>query len=519
MTTLPTTIQEQIPLPGPLIGSMPSAPSKAITPADIISILRQRLVTIIILAILFSGMGVGLFFVLYFKFPSYRSESLIRCVSDAPKQSLEVTEGAMQDDPFTRFVQSQALFIKSYPVLSKVLKSAEVRNTSWFKSLNPDEQYLELENDLGCSAVRDTSYIRVAMSTRSIKDPAIIVNTIVQVYLDEVKERASNVYRQELNDYTREQDSYRDEVVKKNKQIQEYVATIAPGEAVENREGLGRGPLRQKLTEDQRVVQELELQVKELKSLSELYSDPTGTAVTAEDRMATEQDPRVHQYNNQVFLLEQELSLKEQQFGVNHREYRTMKARLDTVRKQLDRLRANKLRETIEFKAEQIETAYLNATNRLLTAQQALQKTEAQQADLERKISEYLSLIDERNLLIEIQNRLDEYIREIQRIVRERAAIRVSQAVPASKPLERSFPSLILLPGIVVLALASALGLAVGLELIDTSVRTSQDIVRHLNVAMLGSIPDVDDEEVEIETVETAVRDAPHSMITEAFRT
>ena len=36
---------------------------------------------------------------------------------------------------------------------------------------------------------------------------------------------------------------------------------------------------------------------------------------------------------------------------------------------------------------------------------------------------------------------------------------------------------------------------------------------------MLGVVPDVDDEEVPIDQVETAVRDAPQSMIVEAFRT
>ena len=225
------------------------------------------------------------------------------------------------------------------------------------------------------------------------------------------------------------------------------------------------------------------------------------------------------QYDNQVFLLEQELGLKERQFGINHREYKAMEIRLVEVRQQLEKIRANKLREILEFKAQQIETAYLNATNNLLSAQEELQEIEAEQSDLERKISEYVALLDDRDLLIETQNQIDEYIRKVERIVRERAAIRVSQAVPASAPLQRSFPSLILLPGIVILAFAGAIGLAIGLELINTSVRTPQDIVRHLNIAMLGSIPDVDDEEVEIENVETAVCDAPHSMITEAFRT
>ncbi len=518
MTTLPTTIQEQIPLPGPAFTNAPQATAKNITPADVIGMLRQRLVTIIVLSILFSAIGVGLFFLMYFKFPRYSAESLVECISDAPKAGLQINNQAMADDPFTRFVQSQALYIKSYPVLKKTLQDSEVRNTNWYKSLDQDEHLLELEGDLRASPIRESNYIRVAIATAAPSDPAIIVNTVVKTYLEEVKERASSVYRQELTDYNREKAGYKDQLTKKNQQIQEFVGTLPPGEAFENRDGRGQGPLRERLSESQKTVQLFELQVRELKSMSDIYSDPTGMPVTPEDRLIVENDEKVRQYDNQVFVLEQELGLKERQFGVNHREYKAMQNRLEEVRRQLDKIRANKLREVLEYKSQQAETAYLNATNNLLSAQEKLQEVEAEQADLDRKISEYRVLLSERDLLIEIQNRLDEYIREIERIVRERAAIRVFQAVQASPPLERSFPSILLLPGIVILALAGAVGLAVGLELIDTSVRTPQDIVRHLSIAMLGSIPDVDDEEVEIENVETAVRDAPHSMVTEAFR-
>ncbi len=518
MTTLPTTIQEQIPLPGPVINNGPQATSKTITPADIIGMLRQRLVTIMILSILFSGMGVGLFFLMYFKFPRYSAESLVECISDAPKAQLEVSNQAMADDPFTRFVQSQALYIKSYPVLKKALQDSEVRSTNWFKSLDQDEHLLELESDLGAVPIRDSNYIRVAIATSTPTDPAIIVNTVVKTYLEEVKERASSVYRQELTDYKREQAGYRSQLVEKNQQISDFVETLPAGEAFQQKEKLGQGPLREKLLEAQKNVQFYELQVKEMKSLRDIYSDPAGMPVTPEDRLIVENDQKVLQYDNQVFVLEQEMRLKKQQFGVNHREYKAMKHRLEESRSQLEKIRANKLREVLELKSEQAETAYLNVTNNLLAAQEKLQEVEAEQSDLDRKISEYVALLSERDLLIEIQNRIDEYIREIERIVRERAAIRVFQAVQASQPLERSFPSLFLLPGIVILALAAAIGLALGLELIDTSVRTPQDIARHLSIAMLGSIPDVDDEEVEIENVETAVRDAPHSMVTEAFR-
>ena len=98
------------------------------------------------------------------------------------------------------------------------------------------------------------------------------------------------------------------------------------------------------------------------------------------------------------------------------------------------------------------------------------------------------------------------------------AAVKINIAQPAIDPLEQDSPRLMVLPMGIVLALALAMAVGLGLELVDKSVRTSQDIQRHLGVAVLGMVPHTDDEEVAIPRIETAVRDTPHSMVAEAFR-
>jgi capsular exopolysaccharide synthesis family protein len=75
-----------------------------------------------------------------------------------------------------------------------------------------------------------------------------------------------------------------------------------------------------------------------------------------------------------------------------------------------------------------------------------------------------------------------------------------------------------LIPVGIVAAFALALLIPLGFELLDTSVRTSQDVVRHLAIPLLGLVPHADDEEISVKRVETAVRDAPRSMIAESYR-
>ena len=68
MTSTPTTIQERVPLPPAGEMAMPQV-SKSITPADVLAILKQRLVTIIVLSILFGGIAIGVFALLFTKYP------------------------------------------------------------------------------------------------------------------------------------------------------------------------------------------------------------------------------------------------------------------------------------------------------------------------------------------------------------------------------------------------------------------------------------------------------------------
>jgi capsular exopolysaccharide synthesis family protein len=518
MTTMPTTFQERVPVPTALGPSGPAA-SGALTPGDVVAMLKRRVVTIIVLAILFASVGVGLFFLAWYKFPLYSAEAYIECVSPDPKPGPEVRDTKIAEDQFLRFVTGQALFIKSYSVLSLVLQDPMVQGTAWYQGVDQDERILEMEKKVSSSPVKDTNYIRVAVSTRSANDPHRIVNTVVSKYLAQIRDQSAAPFRDELNEYRHEQEQVRQQIAMKNEQIKNFIGTLDPGNIPEDRSKLGGGVTREQLLEHQKVVTQLEQQTSELSSLREQYSDPKKSGVQAEDKFVVEQDPRVAQLDNQVFMLEQEMNVLLHQFGPNHREFKDMLKRKVEAETQLQMARETRLRDVLNQKREQIDTAYYNSVHALNKARERLLETQGKQSDLERKQTEYVGLLEDRDVFMQIQNRLDEYIRDIDRVVRESSGVRVKSLASAQPPLQRSFPSLLLLPAIVLAAIGGAVGVGLGLELLDTSVKTSQDIVRHVNVPVLGSIPDIDDEEVEIARVETAVRDTPHAMITEAFRT
>ena len=513
MTTLPATIQERIALSN---GRGPGGSSAGLSAGDVTAILKLRLVLIIVLFLVFSTLAVGAFFIVYFFYPTYRADALIECISQHPSRPGELGETGMTEDQYERFVASQAMYAVGPGVLAPVLESPEVRATDWFGRADKSKLRRELEEDVYSGPVADTNYFRISMGCRALKDPAVIVNQIVNTYIEKVRNRTAEAYRRELAGYQKEQNTLQSQIQQKLRQIQDFVATLDPG----SNENINQhGPTVMDIIERMREVAMLELKTLELESFDRMYSDPEAQAVSVEDSQAVEADPRVISLDNQLNYMEQEYETAVRDLGPEHREVKVLQRRLEQIRRQVSAVRANKLREILEYRAEQVHSAYATSQHQLLLAREKLAEAQAKQSDQDRKLAEYTTLKDELQILRETKEKADEYIREVERVVREQNAVRIEVSQSAVDPLERSSPSLFLLPACGVLALGLAIAIAFALELLDTSVRTPQDIVRHLSLPLLGTVPDIDDEEVEIEAVETAVRTAPRSLVAEAFRT
>jgi succinoglycan biosynthesis transport protein ExoP len=514
MTTIPATISERVALPG---GPAPGAgTAAALTPSDLLRILRGRLVLICFLFVFFSGLAVGGFFLWMVKFPSYSASALIECVSPKPQQPWTLGAEDIQKDEHERFLRSQALYVVQPDLLQDVLRTLEVQQTQWYASVDKDERLLELQDKLSCSPVRDSNYIQVAISTRSRSDPDKIVRKVVETYLQRTRERAVGQYRDQQAEYEREESEIRDRIQRQIEQIRDFAETLPAG-AIPDQYGR-LSPVEQELMTHQQQVIELELQTLELEGIQNIYDAPDGPGVTPEDRQMVELNPQVQMLQNQVYAIEQETQAKMAKFGENHREVKNLRVRLEEAQRQLDRTRDQKLRESIELKQEQVRTAFLNSQHALKLAQERLLETQAKQADIERKLSEYQRLQDELKFLKETQEKISDYVRDVKRVVAERAAVKIDVLQWPTEPLERSQPRWYFAVFGVMMALGLALSVAVLLELLDTSVRTPRDVVRYLNIPILGTIPDADDEEVEIERIEMAVREVPHSMVAEAFR-
>jgi len=498
----------------PLAPARPAGAAAGLSGGEIIGILRSRLVMIVLLWLLLSAVLSGAFFYFWFVSPAYTAEAFVECITDIPQMSLTLVPERPEHEEYERFVTTQSMLVKNPVVLQRALEAADVKATTWYQETPSEDRFTVLTEELISAPQKGTNFIRIAMGTKSQNDPQRVVSAVVQSYLQWTKDRARDEFRTEAQENREEEASVRAQLAEKRRQIEEFVATLPPGEAAG-----GQSIVTGTLLAATNLVNELTNQLRELETYASIYLNPQGVAATAQDRQMVEADPIVQALSGSVFTLQQQReALIRTGLLPGHREVKMIDAQVSTASEQLAVRRESRLTEILEDNRDMVRNAYLAKQNELLLAREQLVEAQASQADLDRKAQEYGALESEYTSLEETVEAISDYVQELNRIIKAQDTVRVSLAQAPIKPEERSFPQVFMLPIVVVLAMGLAVGLAFLLEFMDTSVRTPADVVKHLNVAMLGVVPDVDDEEIAIEQVEMATRDAPQSMIAEAFR-
>lgn len=515
MSTLTTTVQNRP------TGSRPStAPdsTSVITASELWSMLRRRMVLCVFLFVLFSGLGVGGFVVWWVYFPGYLSESLVECISNIPETDLSLVEQQrLRQDEHERFVRTQALLVTSPKILGEALKITEVRETKWYKDVlrRNKEPLLELKDQLFAGPVRGTNFLRVAMECREAEDAEKIVNQVVGLWYQTAKKTTAEEFASDSLAAAQKELDDTDRSLTLDRERLKGIAERLPPGAVQNP---GANVTAQEVRQYSEQVTVLELEKSQLEQYRALYNNPEAIAVTAEDRAMVEQDPQVAELNRALFLVEQQRAADSKVFGPEHSVLRNLEGQAEALRAKLDQLRLEKLRERKADIREAANTAFENARYALLLAQDKLRKAEDALTDQDRMLFDYLELSTKILTAEEGRLKLSDYVKSLTRVKTQRTAINVNVAQPAIRALERNSPSKLLAPASVCLALALAVSLSIALEWLDKSVRTPQDILRHVGVVMLGTVPDADDEETAIERVETALRDSPRSLMAEAFR-
>ena len=234
----------------------------------------------------------------------------------------------------------------------------------------------------------------------------------------------------------------------------------------------------------------------------------------------TENDPVVIGLIQRITSLEVELARKLTNLGENHREVQQLR---EVLRQTIAEKDARGNSKALQIRDSDVTTAKDQLsimTNRLAKLEEMRAQTENEQRELDNARATYDQLVSDReeakNKLFSVQEQISKY----NLIKQDTETAKVKPVGLAPAPLEMSSPRLLVFaPGGTFLGFLLGVGLAFLIELLNDLLRTPSDVMKFVNVPLLGMIThkDIDDGTKNADMWKVA-RQLPFSMISECYR-
>ncbi len=519
MTTLTTTVKQPLGLMGHAAAAPRVPVAAGITGSDVFRIIRQRLLLILLVWIMGSALTVGVTILTQRYFPEWTAASLIRVISPTPEDPFNPWGVRLDRDTIDRNIQDQAAMIRDPEMLREVLTSPEIRNdTEWFRQFadNIDRALDDLDKNLSSNPVRGSSLLQVSMPTRNPKDSPKIVNKVVDVYIKRVHGWSSRMFSGDI-------DAFKGELARKDNELSVVNSQIRELEAEGGIPAMLRGAptITTRLDRLQQELVQKESEMELLRARYRAYSESGAEGMQSNPELMAnvEENPKIQNSVRFIRDLKQEKEALLLRFGPQHQEIRERDNRIASAEEELAQTRQILLNEQRGSLMEQYRMAYYSTLQAVAELKESAAEATNAQLDLDRKLRRYDELLRQRESLERERERIAQHNQNLEMVARTSEPARISIFRKATVPLEPSRPKPKLwIPVGTGISLFLAVGLALALSLLDTSIRTPADIVRHAGMSLLGSVPVLDDEEAAVEEIETAARVAPHSLVAECFR-
>ncbi|MHC4264458.1 MAG: polysaccharide biosynthesis tyrosine autokinase [Planctomycetota bacterium] len=510
----------QRPITGPVDTS-----ALALTPKDIIAIVRRHMFLIIFLTTIgFLAGGTSWYFLRKYA-PKYTAHTLVEVLPQIDRDPMDFRGVLVNKDIQYGYRLSIASLMNQEGTLMELLNRDKVKETNWYIQLGESSSerlegaYKELEKNLRMIPSREANYISVSMTCGNKSEAALIVNELIALFLNTHGATKKREASDKLAVYTTRRDKIQQELATSNKLLEQVRGSLPRGYVdLETRNYREAAVLR---FDNLQIQQDtLALEISQLQGvLSSLERQAIGP-VSVQVSNLVERDPIVISLAQSKALLETALAGQLARLGEGHREVQQTQERIREVEIR---------REAREAEiAEQVRRSNLanaqDALTALLTRLEELNKRRAEamkeKEDYDRARAVYEQRQKIRN---ERQTLLDSIKKQIEKqrlIAEDPETAKVRSVGPALEPRKISSPRWELhFPGGMFLGFLLGMGLSFAIELFNDLVRTPRDVSRHLHVPLLGIIPD-SDEDGQISDIDLChvVRQAPYSILSESFR-
>ncbi|MFA6176383.1 MAG: polysaccharide biosynthesis tyrosine autokinase [Phycisphaerae bacterium] len=498
-----------------------SLASPGITPKEILDILRRHLFLIITMTILGAVVGVGLCIVLQRVAPKYTAKTYIEVLSPGQTDPTVIGGALAGKDIAYEFRFSKAALIKQQNMLQQLIRRDAIRQTKWFQSFDEDIVKIikDLEDNFGAVPDRNSSYILVSMTCGDPKEAALIVNEMVDLFISSQRTNAETDAGQKLRELGQQENELRDKLRTITSSLADIRRTTGITQLESgNSEGEFRNTITQKLGNLEIEKIKVEADMEQIRTSVENYQERT--TVSDVVQRDTENDQVVMQLMQRISSYEAELARKLTTLGENHREVQQLR---ELLRQTVAEKDARSIAKSQQIRNSDVTVArdqLAVLTNRLAKLAELRDKTENEQRDLDNARSQYDQFVSDREeaktKLFSIQEQISKY----NLIKQDAESSKVKSIGPAPEPLEISSPKLLFFaPGGTFLGFMLGIGLAFLIELLNDLIRTPSDVMKFVNIPLLGMVVHKNLDAVTRKAdMWTVARLLPFSIMSECYR-
>jgi capsular exopolysaccharide synthesis family protein len=489
---------------------------------DVWRVIKQRKTLISITFVLLYTLVVGSTAVIWKFAPAFPAEAYVQLIPPSTDPYMLGEERLPKD-----YVQAQLNTItnemKSNETLLDLLKQEVIKNTQFYRWYGEGEKgqndCLEsLKDQLAITPVRDSYLIRVAISTRYKREAVDIVNTLAERFVERSRSMATDDRMSRVNQLIDTQSAVEEQLAEIRRRIADLRAQ-RDMPALESE----RTVLSDTISMFMNTKAELLARLKDIEAQLDTMrgSDPRNMPLSAEMKLMIETDPELRAYRQQVEAIDVEMEvLLDGVLGRDHRQMQLFRQRRDLLAAKEAARRELLIDDFRARQREALDQERARIRNTLASVQEQLAEHENEQRDLDAAITRLESLLRDEERISHQLGEVGLKVREAQH--QHAVEAREGRLSVASRAKEAVWPSrpqpLIYLGGGFVLAAIVAVGIAFLREVTDQAVRTPVDVARFGHLSVLGSVPQLDDEEADIDAVEEATRQAPQSLVAEQFR-
>ncbi len=496
-----------------------------LTPKDVVSILRRHVLLMISLTILgFMVGGVSWYLLLRYA-PKYTAKTFIRVLSPAEKDPMLIGGGVVGKDIQYGHRLSIASLIKQQSMLMNLLERDRIKRTKWFREFGDDQNtairirraFDDLQENLGVSALRDAEFVAVSMTCGDKGESALIVNELVNLFLDTHKGTKVSEVRNRLSELQDRRGFVESELAAAERALEEVRSTFGFSD-LERRSFEDTITLRLNSLDEEEY--NLQLTVSQLQknigNLEEMAQGPIGVQVENQ----IEYDSTMVMLTQQLFARKIQLTAAMTKFGENHRIVRELRELISDVQERRNIRKQEIGEQTRQANLKDAKDQLTLFESRLEEAERRGAEAQAEKTRLDAARIEYQKRLKIREQQQRMLNNMKEHIEKLRIMAEDPETAKVMSVGSAPEPLKVSSPLwYTYFPGGTFLGFALAVGLAFLLELLNDLLRTPRDVVRYINVPLLGVIPHaLEDPHVRDVDLCHVVRLAPYSIISESYR-